>query len=339
MKPTPLISVLAGVVVAAILLALLLFNTREEPVPEPPQVEPEVVSKEPDLQTSFVLTQEDILPLYQAMDEQARNYSSAHIRTRMSFVGITPGEAVEAEFWFDASKPDRWILRSFTSRLKKSQDPGSGYELQPNQCEVYDVTHMQVISYAKKNVHDLDLNVTDRASQDAVGPMKVKSASELADPYKDLLFGMPYEERLKEFLEARREKTSDGDRIHVRMRLNHAMRARIKQNRYRGILPVTRDGLGEMSIREDVFNAADGNLARSVYLDSELKNYMIQAYQETAWNEKIPDDRFVPEIPAGFRRNNINAILRRNRQVGMQGKDIMLFQPGGQVEPATPSAP
>lgn len=339
MKSTPLVLVLAGVVLVAILLAWLLYTPRTQPVsPPPPQVDSKPAPRQPDLQTTFILTREEVMPLYQAMEEQARIYTSAQIRTRMSFMEIDPRQVLETELWFDAVRPDRWIVKSFTSTLKNKEDQTSGFELQPSLCEVYDVTHMLVISYAKKNVHDLALNVTDSASQQAVGPMKVRSASELADPFKDLLYGMPYEERLKEFLEARREKTSDGERIHVRMRLNHAMRARIKRTRFQGVLPVTKAGLGDMSIREDVFHAEDGSLVQVIYLDSELKNFMIQTYQKVSWNEKIPNDRFIPEIPPGFRRNDINAILRRNRSLGLEGKDVMLFQPHGPVGAATPEA-
>jgi hypothetical protein len=326
-KPTQIFTV------AAVILLLLLFfrfsylneelvetplpskESHVTPTPQPP-------SKEPDLRVTTRLSLSNIQPLYQSLQKRVEEYQTIQVRTRLEFPNILKTQVLEAEFWFDALRPDRYIHSSFNSQQEDKKDASSKYVTRPCLTETSDGKRMLVISHQRHNVHEITLDATDPASLQVVTPTKIKSATCLANPLQDLLFGMSYEDRLKELLEASRVKTSRGDEIQVLFRINSAMSKRIKTNQLALYLPIDDKGLALMSLRRDIFDCQTGDWREVVYLDQEWRPFLVQSYSQVTWNETIPEQRFSPEIPAGFSTDNINKILRRKRELGIKSDDL-----------------
>ncbi len=343
MNSARLFSILAAIVTAIVIMVILL-SLREippTPQPEPPQATAPVsmveqtvtpggpASGEPDLTVSHPLTLEDVAPLYTALQKRIDEYKTVHVRTRLEFPIAARNQIVESYLSFDAVRPHRFIHKSIKSVPKNKKSMSSEFVPVPYLTEIYDGSQLTVISHPKRNIHKVDLSATDIASRAVVGPMTIQCATRMANPLQDLLFGVSFEDRLKEMAEAKREKTSQGEQIQVLFRITGAMSQVIQRTTLMGSLPVFIEGLKMMSLRRDIFDAQTGKLLQSVYLTAQWHPYLIQTYQEAEWDVEIPEDRFLVDAPPGSTVLNTNENLRRTRRLGLTEKDLEEYRRAG----------
>ncbi len=348
MNSARLFSILAAVIAVMAILAVLLFM-REVPPPqsESPQTDSQTSptrqaaipvdkeSAEPDLNVTHRLSREDIAPLYSALKKRIDEYRTAHVRTRLEFQIVEDKRPLEAEFWFDAIRPDRYIHKTVKSMPKNKKSMSSPLVPLPYMTEIYDGSRMNIINYGKRTVYTVDLAATDASAKQLAATMLVKCATHLANPLQDLLIGVSYEDRLKEMVEAKQVSTSHGKETHILFRITGEMSQRIQNGPLGGNLPVTKEGLGLMALRKDVFDSSSGNLIKTVYLDAEWRPFLTQTYQEIDWDEEIPDDRFLSDAPPGSVTHNISERVSRLRKLGITNKDIEEFRRAGHPDSAS----
>lgn len=333
MKPIQIAALFIAVSVAIVLFVMLIMRPDPEtapplPVaPEPAQVAAPPVPKphEPDLSTSQKLSRDEVRVYYQSLEEKISGYRTVKARTRIQFPKILPDQPMESEFWFDAVRPAPFILRAYSAERKDDKDMASDWAVVPNASEWSDGKAYKMVSYKRKNVHSVDLEATDKASQSVVGPTVRKCGQHYADPLQDLLFGVSYDDRLKEFLEASQNKTSTGDQVRVLYRINNKMSEQMKSNRLLIHLPVTKKAVEYVVLREDYFQAQTRELLKSIYYDRERDPYIVQTYLEVEWDQEIPDDRFALELPPNVKHQDVNAKLRRNHAWNLRPEDALPY--------------
>lgn len=348
MKTSQLFTLLAAMVILAGILVVW-FSPWQSPPPQPeplPAVSQPSSSQqasvpageapsEPDLTTSHPLSRDEILPLYTVLEKTIREYKTAHVRTRLVFHIMEDRRPVEAEFWFDAIRPDRYIHRTIKSMPKDRKSMSSPFVPLPYMTEIRDSSRMTVINYRKKSVYQVDLTAKDSAAKQLAATMLVKCATQMENPLQDLLFGISYENRCKEMVEAKLVSTSHGKEIQVLYRITGEMSQKIQNSQLAGNLPVSNEGLVTMALRRDVFDSPAGNLLQSIYLDREWRPFLTQTYQEIKWDEDIPDDRFVSDAPAGSVTHNISERVTRLKKLAITQSDLAEFYTAGHPNSAT----
>jgi hypothetical protein len=342
MNSARLFSILAVIIAAAVLLAVLILQKEppsslqsESPHSTPvssntqPDMSLERKSLGPELQVTHALSREDVVPLYTALQKRVDEYQTIHVRTRLEFPKAMKDQILETEFWFDAIRPHEFIHKAIKSVPEDRKSMTSRFVPVPFQTEIYDGTHLTVVSHLKRTIHKLVLSATDVASRPIVAPMKVLCATRMANPLQDLLFGLPYEERLKEMVEAKVVNTSSGHETQVMFRINGEMSRVIQHGKLLISLPVSHEGLKMMALRRDIFDTETGDLKQSVYLDSEWKPFLVQTYPEVEWNGVIPKDRFLPDAPPGSVTHDVLEHQRRIHQLAITSKDLEEYQKAG----------
>ncbi len=348
MKTSHLFSLLAAMVIlAGILAAGLSLWQSPPPQPEPlpavsqsssgRQASPKSGKKEsePDLTTSYPLSRDEILPLYAALEKRIREYKTVHVRTRLVFHIMEDKRPVEAEFWFDAIRPDRYIHKTIKSMPKNRKSMSSPFVPLPYMTEIRDGSRMTVINYRKRSVYQVDLAAKDSAAKQLAATMLVKCATQQENPLQDLLFGISFENRLNEMVEAKLVSTSHGKETQVLFRVTGEMSQKIQNSQLAGNLPVSNEGLVTMALRRDVFDSSSGNLLQSIYLDPEWHPFLTQTYPEIEWDVDIPDDRFVSDAPPGSVTHNISERVTRLKKLAITQSDIAEFYSAGHPYSAT----
>jgi hypothetical protein len=331
-----------ALVIGALAAIFLLHEKRPEPREIPKTEAPTAKSAESqpgeiDLQTTHRLGIEDITPLYASLAGRIVGYRSVVVRTHIDFPKLVPNHVFEAEFRFDAIRPERFIHRSFSSQPEDKKNLAADWVLKPLRSESSDGKTLFVVSHNTRNYHKVDLTATDKASKALVATMKVKCATRLANPLQDLLYPIPFEDRLKEMLEAKRERTSRGEEVRVLFRMNRAMNKRLLGNLLTPDLPVVSEKLNDITMREDVFDQASGGLLETVYCDLNRKPFLSQTYSQIEWDAEIPDDRFALDMPEGAKPRDLNEILRRNQAWAIKVEDMNQLMQGAIPLPATGS--
>lgn len=347
MNSARLLSILVAILVGAVLVGFLISmkgkpplretspTTSEEPSPRPSPLEGESSNSEPDLRGSLPLGKEEVSPLYTALQNKADNFKSAHIRTRLEFVGEKKDSPPESEFWFDAIRPDHFMFKALVSGTRKDKDGTASSGLFPYRAEIRTGTQFLVINYVRKKVYITDLDGFDKASGEYASSMLVQSASRMINPLQDLISRISYEDRLKEMLEAKREKTSQGEEIHVLFRITGSMSRALKNRHNLAYLPIGEQALNLISLRKDIFDSATGNLKQTVYLDSEWHPFLIQTYSELEWDGEIPADRFLPDAPPGSVATNMSQRVSYLHRLGITRHDMEEFRRAGNTSSPT----
>jgi hypothetical protein len=326
-----------GLLAAVLALVLLRLPSRQEAPPPPPQVsqpQPPPTLEPPDFETTRRLGLEDIRPYYDKLADHIANYKSVVVRTHLEFPLILKEQTFEAEFWLDAIRPNRFAHRLLCSQREDKSDWKSKWTFRPLTAEASDGANYQMISFAKKNLHKVDLTAADKPSQAVVGPTKIKCASQFLNPLQDLLFGVDITDRFKEVVDAKWQRTSEREEARAVHRLNRRMLDVIASGRLVGSLPINSEVYQTLALREDVFDTKTGDLVKVLYYDQNRSLFIQQVYMQIEWDTDIPEDRFELEAPEGSSTHDINAILRRNHARALRGEDVQgLTQKGILPEP------
>lgn len=338
MNTKALAAALVTVALLAAMLAAALFRAPNRLGPPPPQPvsqpQPAATLEPPNFETTRRLGLEDIRPYYDKLADHIANHKSVVVRTHLEFPLILKTQTLEAEFWLDAIRPNRFAHRLLCSQREDKSDWKSKWVLRPLTAETSDGVKYQMVSFAKKNVHSVDLAATDKPSQQVVAPTKIKCASQFLNPLQDLLFGVDFTDRFKEMVDAKWQRTSEREEARAIHRLNRRMLDVIANGRLIRSLPINSKVYQTLALREDVFDTKTGDLVKVLYYDQDRSLFIQQTYMQLEWDAEIPDDRFDLEPPEGSSTHDINAILRRNHARALRGEDVeKLTQKGLLPEP------
>jgi len=263
------------------------------------------------------LRQEEAAQLYEALNDRVQGYSSITVQIRFELPRLAPDQIVESDLRFDARKPDRWLFEVIASTPKVREDPLTEWEIRPLRGTLFTGSKLLVAEHAEHRVFEEDLDDTEETLRSYLDKKRKKLEERFANPLFDLFFEIPFEERWREFIEAKAAAGSEGDETCVLFRVTSKEAARLSGNYLAEFFPSCPKTDELVALREDVFETATGELRRVSYQTVDGQPFLTQRYLKVEWNPEMPDNRFELKQPDPSTTVNITRILKRNQKLGL----------------------
>jgi len=279
--------------------------------------------EELDLRTSRRLNREEVALLYKDRRTRIESYRSVKVRSRFEFPDLVENNRIEFEIQFDAIRPDRWVKKTYASKRVSKNNPYSDWEFGLQQAARLLDGISRNIQYWNHRVYDTDITDPDELIQALVLPERRRAREAFKNPYQDLLFTISDDDRMKEMLEATRERKSDGDEIHVLFRMNKPFMDAFLKNTSNKHWPMSRKGSKQIALREDVFDAETREIKKIYYYDVSRNVFLSQAFLDLDWDVDIPASRFELEIPEPSVSFDLNDYVKKHaaKNAGMTQED------------------